>query len=99
MHAPAYPLVPGRSCLIKHNQEPEGHQVFGTKELATNRHWPVEAQRSMKMPHVIPDSIRNPARHSGVGRNKDWIAAYAAMTIYFHIKVSGKKSFYILRLD
>ncbi len=59
----------------------------------TNRHALKGAQRSMKMPHVIPDSIRNPGRHSGEGRNKDWIAApgsrsgtgCAAMTIYFHI--------------
>ena len=39
----------------------------------------------MKMPHVIADSIRNPGRHSGESRNKDWIVPYAAMTIYFHI--------------
>jgi len=31
------------------------------------------AKRKMKMPHVI-----NPG-------SKDWIAAYASMTIYFHI--------------
>jgi len=33
------------------------------------------AQQSTKMPHFIPDSIRNPGRHSDEGRNKDWIAA------------------------
>jgi len=27
------------------------------------------------MPHVIPDPIRNPGRHSGEGRNKQRIAA------------------------
>jgi len=51
----------------------------------------------MRMPHVIADSIRNPGRHSGEGRDKDWIAApgsrsgtgYAAMTVYFHINLSG----------
>jgi len=39
----------------------------------------------MKMPLVIAESIQNPGRHSGEGRNKDRISAYAAMTIYFHI--------------
>jgi len=33
----------------------------------------------MKMPHVIPDSIRNPGA-------KDWIEAYASMTTDFRIK-------------
>jgi len=32
----------------------------------------------MKMPHVIPDLIRNP----GI---KAWIPAAAGMTMYFHI--------------
>jgi len=27
------------------------------------------------MPHVIPGTTRNPNRHSGVGRKKDWVAA------------------------
>ncbi|NCO60391.1 hypothetical protein GW871_08105 [bacterium] len=44
----------------------------------------------MKMPDVIPDLIQNPGRHSGEGRNKDWIAAYAAMTIYLR-NYSGSK--------
>ncbi|PIY23244.1 MAG: hypothetical protein COZ11_10205 [Deltaproteobacteria bacterium CG_4_10_14_3_um_filter_51_14] len=47
----------------------------------------------MKMPHVIPDLIRNPGGRSGKGRNTDWIAAYSAMTTiqcpsingYFHL--------------
>jgi len=38
------------------------------------------------MPHVTSDSIRNPGRHSGEGGPKDWIPAFAAMTIYFRIK-------------
>jgi len=25
---------------------------------------------SIEMPHVIPDSVRNPGRHSGAGREK-----------------------------
>ena len=37
----------------------------------------------MKMPHVIPDLIRNP----GI---KAWIPASAGMTMYFHINNPGQ---------
>jgi len=40
----------------------------------------------MKMPHVIADLIRNPGRHYGEGRKKDWMPAYAGMTMDFHMK-------------
>ena len=33
------------------------------------------AKRKMKMPHVITDSILNPGRQCGEGRNKNRIAA------------------------
>jgi len=36
-----------------------------------NRHALKGAQRSMKMPHVISEAIRNPGRHCVEGRNKD----------------------------
>jgi len=38
------------------------------------------------MPPIISDSIRNPGRHYGEGRKKDWMPAYAGMTMYFHMK-------------
>ncbi|OIP42825.1 MAG: hypothetical protein COZ70_12205 [Deltaproteobacteria bacterium CG_4_8_14_3_um_filter_51_11] len=51
----------------------------GKAHFHINGHALKGAQHSMKMPHVIPDLIRNP------GIN-DWIPAYAVMTTYFHKK-------------
>ncbi|OIP41243.1 MAG: hypothetical protein AUK25_06075 [Desulfobacteraceae bacterium CG2_30_51_40] len=34
------------------------------------------------MPHVIPDTVRNPVV-------RDWIPFYAGMTMYFHIEPFG----------
>ncbi|PIX20131.1 MAG: hypothetical protein COZ70_05190 [Deltaproteobacteria bacterium CG_4_8_14_3_um_filter_51_11] len=51
----------------------------GEGAFSYKRSWPIGKQRRMRMPLVIPDLIRNP----GV---KDWIPAYAGMTMCFHIK-------------
>jgi len=43
----------------------------------------------MKMPHVIPDPILNPSE-------KDWIPAFAGMTMYFH--VNPPKGYYLFSI-